>query len=106
MMVCPSTRRCCCELFGQPHTILWVDDLCSAKTGWLKWDCADESSEQNATAPLQEFFFVFFVKSPSGVISKAKLDRYLEKVENDPGVIGEAAGLKRSSAQDVVWIVS
>ncbi|CAK9000552.1 unnamed protein product [Durusdinium trenchii] len=25
----------------------------------------------------------------------AKLDRYLEKVENDPGVIGEAAGLKR-----------
>ncbi|CAK9118342.1 unnamed protein product [Durusdinium trenchii] len=25
----------------------------------------------------------------------AKLDRYLEKVENDPGLIGEAAGLKR-----------
>ena len=38
------------------------------------------------------------------MISKAKLDRYLEKVENDPGLIGEAAGLKRSLSQDAVWM--
>ena len=39
------------------------------------------------------------------MISKAKLDRYLEKVENDPGLIGEAAGLKRSLLQDAVWML-
>eukprot|EP00913_Durusdinium_trenchii_P000674 g627.t1 len=32
----------------------------------------------------------------------AKLDRYLEKVENDPGVIGEAAGLKRLELEELL----